>query len=104
MLDFIIGSSYKRSEIHDAWGGQRQGGISTPKDHPVIFLFSTARGSEFGYEDGRHKDGFFHYSGEGQEGDIQETRGNANFEFLALSNDGYVVTYGIRNCEIFGIY
>lgn len=77
MTEFIIGVSYKRSEIHDAWGGQRQGGISTPKDHPVIFLFSAARGSEFGYEDGRHKDGFFHYSGEGQEGNMQETRGNA---------------------------
>ena len=54
MLDFIIGASYKRSEIHDEWGGQRQGGISTPKDYPVIFLFSTARGNEYGYEEGRN--------------------------------------------------
>ncbi len=63
MTDFIIGSSYKRSEIHNVWGNQRQGGISTPNDHPVIFLFSAARGSEFGYEDGWHENGFFHYSG-----------------------------------------
>lgn len=77
MSDFIIGASYKRIEIHDAWGGQRQGGISTPKDHPVIFLFIADRGSEFGYQDGWHEDGFFHYSGEGQEGDMQEVRGNA---------------------------
>jgi len=77
MLDFIIGASYKRKEIHDAWGGQRQGGISTPKDHPVIFLFSADRGNEFGYEDGWHEDGFLHYSGEGQKGDMQEVRGNA---------------------------
>ena len=76
-MDFIIGASYKRSEIHDIWGGQRQGGISTPKDRPVIFLFSADRGSEFGYKDGWHEDGFFHYSGEGQEGDMQEIRGNA---------------------------
>ncbi len=77
MLDFIIGASYKRKEIHDAWGGQRQGGISTPKDWPVIFLFSADRGIEFGYRDGWHEDGFFHYSGEGQKGDMREIRGNA---------------------------
>ncbi len=104
MTEFFIGAGYKRKEIHDVWGGQRQGGISTPKDHPVIFLFNADKGSKFGYKDGWHEDGFFHYSGEGQEGDMQEIRGNANFEFLTLSNDGYVGTYGIRNCEIFGIY
>ncbi|GAW94380.1 NUDIX domain-containing protein [Calderihabitans maritimus] len=78
---FQVGSLYKRKDIHDLFGGQRQGGISTPSRYPVIFLFSSKRGKEFGYQDGWKDDGLYYYTGEGQVGDMTFTRGN-----LAIKN------------------
>ena len=43
---------YKRTDLHEIFGGQRQGGISTPKDNKVILLFSGSSGEQYGYEDG----------------------------------------------------
>ncbi len=77
---FEKGKEYhRRSDIHAAYGGQEQGGISTPSKHPYIFLFSAETGEQFGYNDGwidtdRHT--LFRYSGEGQRGDMTMTRGN----------------------------
>jgi hypothetical protein len=51
-VDFKVGSLYKRKDIHDIYGGQRQGGISTPANYPFIFLFSSERGKDYGYQDG----------------------------------------------------
>jgi len=76
LRDFPIGSHWKRSEIHNILGGQEQGGISTPSKKPYIIIFSSPRGEEFGYEDGWKEDGFIHYTGEGQVGDMQWVRGN----------------------------
>ena len=74
---FTIGKSYNRKrELHDVYGGQRQGGISTPADHPLIFLFTGESGEEHGYADGWNNDGVFTYSGEGQRGDMEFLRGN----------------------------
>jgi len=76
-IDLVPGSAYRRSDLRDALGGQRQGGISTPARYPVILLFSSHRGAEFGYEDGWNADdGFYHYCGEGQIGDMTFARGN----------------------------
>ena len=74
--DFPVGSHWKRSEIHAILGGQEQGGISTPSKKPYIIIFSSPRGEEFGYEDGWNTDGFYHYTGEGQVGNMQWVRGN----------------------------
>lgn len=74
-MQFEIRKEYKRTDIHEAYGGQRQGGISTPAEHNVIFLFSSARGEEYGYIDG-WRGNTFYYSGEGQKGDMEFTRGN----------------------------
>jgi len=76
LIDFPVGSYWKRSEIHALLGGQEQGGISTPSKKPYIIIFSSPRGEEFGYEDGWNADGFYHYTGEGQVGDMQWIRGN----------------------------
>lgn len=76
---FEINKEYKRrSEIHDIYGGQQQGGISTPKNHPVIFIFifTSDAGEEFGYRDQYREDGIFEYTGEGQRGDMTMTAGN----------------------------
>lgn len=67
---------YKRSKIHDEYGGQRQGGISTPKEYNDIFIFTSNSGKDFGYEDGWVDDVTFKYTGEGQIGDMKFVRGN----------------------------
>ena len=76
MDSFEIGSIYMRKEIHNRFGGQRQGGISTPARHPMILLFTGASGEEHGYKDGWQTDDLFWYYGEGQIGDMEFTRGN----------------------------
>ena len=72
---FEIGQSYKRTELHKQYGGQRQGGISTPQKQLFLILFTGKSGSHFGYEDG-WQDGQFLYTGEGQSGDMQFRMGN----------------------------
>lgn len=74
--DLILGQTYQRRELHEKYGGQQQGGISTPREYPFIFLFSSHRGKEYGYDDGWQVDGLYHYTGEGQVGDMSFTRGN----------------------------
>ncbi|MBB4069222.1 5-methylcytosine-specific restriction protein A [Salinibacter ruber] len=66
----------RREDLHGHYGGQRQGGISTPADRDLIFLFTSAAGQEYGYKDEFRPDGIFWYTGEGQEGDMEMTRGN----------------------------
>jgi 5-methylcytosine-specific restriction protein A len=73
---FNVGQTYRRKDLHDQYGGQRQGGISTPADQPLIFLFTGGRGSLWGYEDSWEPDGTFRYSGEGQTGDMEFRAGN----------------------------
>mgnify|MGYP003672610612 CR=1 FL=1 len=74
-MQLDIGEQYKRTDLHDAFGGQRQGGISTPKDHAIVMIFSGPAGASYGYEDGWEQD-FFFYTGEGQVGDMELIRGN----------------------------
>ena len=33
-----IGKEYKRTELHNFFGGQSQGGISTPKEYKYVFI------------------------------------------------------------------
>ncbi len=76
MLSLVVGKVYRRRDLHEHFGGQRQGGISTPSAHPVVLLFTGDQGSQYGYEDGFREDGRFWYTGEGQVGDMQMVRGN----------------------------
>src|SRR5262249_4749515 len=66
----------RRQHIHAAYGGQQQGGISTPAEHRVIFAFTGKSGAWHGYSDGWTPDGVFQYFGEGQEGDMRMVGGN----------------------------
>lgn len=72
-----IGEKIRRKQIHDLFGGQREGGISTPKDHKdMIFIFSDPKeGEKYGYHDGWDGNSFY-YFGEGQLGDMEFIRGN----------------------------
>lgn len=75
---FETGRIYKRKDqIHAIYGGQRQGGISTPSAHPHIFIFTSDAGESYGYHDKFHADGMFWYTGEGQLDDMVMIRGNA---------------------------
>jgi len=73
---FKKGVIYRRNEIHRTFGGQSQGGISTPSSFSVVFLFHTSRGRQYGYQDGWSGRGTYLYSGEGTTGDMKFERGN----------------------------
>ncbi len=79
-LPYEVGALYNRQqEIHGRYGGQTQGGISTPAESPFVILFTGEAGPQHGYLDHwEYEDGenILHYFGEGQEGDMQDTRGN----------------------------
>ena len=74
---FIRNKLYNRQkDIHAKYRGQEQGGISTPKEFPAIFLFTGVTGEQYGYEDRYDEEGYFRYTGEGTTGDMQMTHGN----------------------------
>jgi len=74
---YSVGAVYNRKmQIHGRFGGQGQYGISTPRNHPYIFLFTSRQGLQHGYHDHFGDDGTFTYYGEGRAGDMQMQRGN----------------------------
>lgn len=76
-MPFRPGQIYnRRTDIHAVWRGQQQGGIATPATAPFIFLFTGEVGEQHGYSDGWDDSGVFHYTGEGQIGDMAFVRGN----------------------------
>lgn len=76
MLELVSGRTYKRSALHKEFGGQRQGGISTPRKSPMVLLFTGEQGKQYGYLDGFHTDGTYWYTGEGRKGDMRMVAGN----------------------------
>lgn len=76
-VELSIGKTYKRSDIHDFFGGNRQYGISMAKDGRRIFIFSNHSGESHGYQDGWEGQ-FYHYTASGQSGDqdIESKRHN----------------------------
>ncbi|MEM6820316.1 MAG: HNH endonuclease [Verrucomicrobiota bacterium] len=76
-MNLEVGEVYKRTDIQDHFGGQRQGGISTPKNAAVVMIFSSEAGENYGYEDGWVDPSTFRYTGEGQVGDMQWRGGNS---------------------------
>ena len=75
-LHLTTGAVYRRSELHERFGGQKQGGIATPTGSPAILLFTGSAGGQHGYADG-WKSGVFCYFGEGQRGEMLWVRGNS---------------------------
>jgi len=66
----------RRTDIHDRFAGQRQGGIITPKQHPLVIIITGEEGLSHGYADRQRPDGVFEYFGEGQTGDMSLQKGN----------------------------
>jgi 5-methylcytosine-specific restriction enzyme A len=76
-IPFIPGNVYhRRNEIHSHYGGNWQGGICPSSQYPYIFIFSGKSGHQHGYQDGWDNPNVFSYTGEGQVGDMQFTKGN----------------------------
>jgi hypothetical protein len=72
------GDRILRRELHDIYGGGRQGGMEPSAKTRNVFLFTDEEtGKRNGYtHDGWHADRTFHYTGEGRFGDQQMTNGN----------------------------
>jgi 5-methylcytosine-specific restriction protein A len=74
---FQVGRTYsRRNDIHARFGGQQQGGIITPSQHPLVIIITGEEGLEHGYADRYRADGAFEYFGEGQIGAMEMQRGN----------------------------
>jgi len=83
---FVPGEIYKRRDLHELFGGQRQGGISTPSGQPFIMLFTGDQGQQYGYQDGWSEEEVYLYTGVGKRGDMSFDRGNA--AILAHAENG----------------
>ncbi|MEQ8712304.1 MAG: hypothetical protein RIC80_04770, partial [Cyclobacteriaceae bacterium] len=73
---FNEGQVYRRKDIHDMYGGNRQSGISPSAKTRYIFIFTGSSGAQHGYKDEWLNEGVFSYTGEGQSGDMEFTKGN----------------------------
>jgi 5-methylcytosine-specific restriction protein A len=101
---FRIGKVYQRRHIHEVFGGQKQGGISTPRNYPIILLFTGGTGAQYGYKDRWTDGGVFLYTGEGQKGNMQFTKGNAAIrKSITDGKDIYLFEYaGKGNVKYIG--
>ncbi|MBT2740557.1 HNH endonuclease [Bacillus sp. ISL-77] len=75
-VTFLNQQEYKRSDIHDRFGGNRQRGIAASKNYPLIFIFSGKSGENYGYDDGWQDENTYFYTGEGQNGNQVFKEGN----------------------------
>jgi 5-methylcytosine-specific restriction enzyme A len=76
-LPFIPNQLYnRRFDIHQKYGGNPQSGISASAKTPFIFIFSGKTGNKHGYKDAWESKNIFSYTGEGQSGDMEFTKGN----------------------------
>jgi hypothetical protein len=74
--DLQPGDIIRRRDLHNRFGGVRQGGIAQSRTTPNVLIFSDPEtGEQHGYYDAWHGDEF-HYAGEGQKGDQTLDRGN----------------------------
>jgi hypothetical protein len=73
---FIPNQEYRRRAIHTQFGGNWQGGICPSSSYPFIFVFTGKSGGLHGYKDQWENDNIFSYTGEGQSGNMEFTRGN----------------------------
>ena len=77
MIHLKPGEPIKRVDLHEQYGGRRQGGISPSREDAERLPDHRPDGRRYGYiYDGWSEDGFFHYTGEGQEGDQAMAQGN----------------------------
>jgi hypothetical protein len=99
-LNLPPGDRVRRTELHRLYGGREQGGISPSRKTSNVFIITAPdRGEAYGYiYDGQSDDGFFYYTGEGQEGDQRMVQGNkAILEHEQAGRDLHVfVAHGVE--------
>jgi 5-methylcytosine-specific restriction protein A len=78
--DFTVRQLYRRRGLHDTYKGNRQKGISSPKDHPIVFVFTGPPGERYGYDDKFLEDDRLRYTGVGTEGDQKMEGMNAKLK------------------------
>jgi len=71
-----LGAVYKRSQLHNRFGGNRNAGIVPSKKEPAILLFHTDEPVQQFYRDGFDGNGIYWYCGEGTKGEMSWTSGN----------------------------
>ena len=88
-MNLIAGNIYVRKEIHAAFGGSQQGGITPTKDSKKVFIWSNESGPHHGYQDGWSDDGkVYYYTGAGQDGDQDIEAPRHNGRLLRHSENG----------------
>jgi 5-methylcytosine-specific restriction protein A len=91
----------RRQDIHARFGGQQQGGIITPSQHPVVIIITGEEGLAHGYADRWRSDGVFEYFGEGQSGGMTLQRGNRAIANHSIDGRGLLLFRKSRNGLIF---
>ena len=71
-----LNSVYRRAQLHNRFGGNRNSGIVPSKREPVVLLFHTEEPTQQFYRDAFDEDGVYWYSGEGTSGDMSWTPAN----------------------------
>lgn len=97
---FEVGRTYRRVEIHERYGGQRYGGISTPAGQPWVLLISGEEGAAFGYDDEQLEDGTLLYFGEGQVGPMTFSHGNLAIRDHAENGEDLFLFRKVRDAYI----
>ena len=97
-MKLVLGEIYRRRELHDAFGGSRQYGISPSSYGNQVLIFSNARGIDHGYEDGWDENNqYFFYKGAGQKGDQDIESSRHNGKLLHHLENGDSVRPFFRN-------
>jgi 5-methylcytosine-specific restriction enzyme A len=61
---------YRRQDIHSQYSGQEQGGISTPREHPIIFIWTEPDSDQQDVYVDKWENDYFYFSGQGRRGDM----------------------------------
>lgn len=97
---FILNKEYKRTEIQEQYGGNKQAGIVYSRQSPYIFIFSQQSGHQHGYIDRWENENVFSYTGQGQVGDMRFISGNlALREHLSDGKRVFLFT-GVRKAYV----
>lgn len=72
----ILGSVYRRADLHARFGGSRYSGIVPGKQEPVVLLFHTEEPAQQFYKDGFDENDVYWYSGEGATGNMRWNSSN----------------------------
>ncbi len=96
------------------YGGNKQSGISPSAKTPYIFIFTGSSGQQHGYKDEWLNEDVFSYTGEGQSGDMEFTKGNLAlrdhlstnkrvflFEYVAKGTVKFISELSFLDCDYF---